>query len=82
MTEREKIHAGVIYQPNDPEIMREQLVYFDKLKVYNDLPHTPMDMRENMLKEMFAEVGENCYVESPSMPTGAGIMSIWEAMYI
>ena len=65
MTEREKIHAGVIYQPNDPEIMREQLVYFDKLKVYNDLPHTPMDMRENMLKEMFAEVGENCYVESP-----------------
>ena len=65
MTEREKIHAGVIYQPNDPEIMREQLVYFDKLKVYNDLPHTPMDMRENMLKEMFAEIGEGCYIEPP-----------------
>ena len=65
MTEREKIHAGVIYQPNDPAIMSEQLVYFDKLKAYNDLPHTPMTMRQNMLPELFAEVGENCYVESP-----------------
>jgi len=45
--------------------MAEQLVYFDKLKAYNDLPHVPMDMREAMLPELFAEVGENCYVESP-----------------
>ena len=65
MTEREKIHSGLIYQPNDPAIMAEQLVYFDKLKAYNDLPHVPMDMREAMLPELFAEVGENCYVESP-----------------
>ena len=65
MTEWEKIHAGVIYQPNDPSIMSEQLVYFDKLKVYNDLPHTPMTQREQMLPQLFAEVGENCYVESP-----------------
>ncbi len=65
MTEREKVHAGVIYQPSDPTIMAEQLVYFDKLKQYNDLPHVPMDMREAMLPELFAEVGEGCYVESP-----------------
>ena len=65
MTEREKIHSGLIYQPNDPSIMAEQLIYFDKLKQYNDLPHVPMDLREAMLKELFAEVGENTYVESP-----------------
>lgn len=65
MTEREKIHSGRIYQPNDPAIMREQLVYFDKVKVYNDLPHIPMEPREAMLREMFAEVGEGTYVESP-----------------
>ena len=65
MTEREKIHAGVIYQPNDPAIMAEQLAYFDKLKQYNDLPHIPMDARQKMLPELFAQVGENCYVESP-----------------
>ena len=65
MTEREKIHAGVIYQPNDPSIMTEQLVYFDLLKQYNELPHSPMSLREEMLPKLFAEVGENCYVESP-----------------
>ena len=65
MTEREKIHSGRIYQPNDPAIMREQLVYFDKVKVYNDLPHIPMEPREAMIREMFAEVGEGTYVESP-----------------
>lgn len=65
MTEREKIHSGRIYQPNDPAIMQEQMVYFDKVKVYNDLPHIPMEPREAMLRELFAEVGEGTYVESP-----------------
>ena len=65
MTEREKIHSGRIYQPNDPNIMAEQLVYFDKVNIYNNLPHSPMDAREAMLREMFAEVGEGTYVESP-----------------
>ena len=65
MEQRDRIHSGELYFPNDPSILEEQLVYFDKLKVYNDLPHTPMDRREAMLRELFAEVGEGCYVESP-----------------
>ncbi len=65
MTEREKIHSGRIYQPNDPAIIQEQMAYFDKVKVYNDLPHIPMEPREAMLRELFAEVGEGAYVESP-----------------
>jgi len=65
MTELEKIHSGNLYQPTDPEIMDRQLICFDKLKAYNDLPHVPMEPRQAMLPELFAEVGENCYVESP-----------------
>ena len=65
MTEREKIHSGMIYQPNDPTVLAEQLVYIDRLKAYNDLPHVPLAAREAMLPELFAEVGENCYIESP-----------------
>ena len=65
MTEREKIHSGNIYQPGDPSIMEEQLVYLDMLKEYNDIPHAQPEKREEMLKKMFAEIGENCYVESP-----------------
>ena len=65
MTEKEKLHSGQIYQPMDESIMREQLVFLDSLREYNELPHVRMDLREAKLKEMFAEVGENCYVESP-----------------
>ena len=65
MTEREKIHSGAIYQPNDPAIMAEQLVYADLLMEYNTIPHSRMDRREALLKKMFAEIGEGCYVENP-----------------
>ena len=65
MTEREKIHSGDIYQPGDPEIMAEQVRYLDMLKEYNAISHLEQDNRDAMLKRMFAEIGENCYVETP-----------------
>lgn len=65
MTEREKIHSGRIYQPMDQEILAEQLAYLDMLKEYNDIPHTQPEKREAMLKKLFADIGENCYIESP-----------------
>lgn len=72
MTEREKIHSGVLYQPRDPDIMAEQLVYLDMLKVYNDTSHLEPEKREAMLKKMFAEIGDNCYIESPFYANWAG----------
>ena len=65
MTEREKIHSGDIYQPGDPAIMAEQMVYADLLMAYNTVPHSQMERREALLKQMFAEIGEGCYVEAP-----------------
>ena len=65
MTEREKIHSGDIYWPNDPDIMAEQLVYCDMLTAYNAIPRVNAQARAEMLKKMFAEIGEGCYVESP-----------------
>lgn len=65
MTEKEKMHSGDIYQPGDPSIMAEQLVYVDKMMEYNATPHSQSGKREALLKELFAEVGENCYVETP-----------------
>ena len=38
MTEREKIHSGKIYWPNDPSIMEEQLAYLDLMDEYNRTP--------------------------------------------
>lgn len=65
MTEREKIHSGVIYQPMDKDILLEQLAYLDKMDAYNAIPRIQMEKRQQMLPELFAEVGENCYIESP-----------------
>ena len=65
MTNKEKMHMGALYDPNDSEIMTEQGVWQDQVDEYNRIPRTRMDLRTAMLQEMFAEIGENCYVESP-----------------
>ena len=65
MTEKEKMHSGQIYQPNDPAIMAEQMVYLDILKDYAAIPHVDQPARFAMLQKMFAEVGEGTYIESP-----------------
>ena len=65
MTEREKIHSGDIYQPMGEEILNEQLIYLDKMDEYNAIPRRFLKKREEMLPELFAEAGENCYIESP-----------------
>ncbi len=65
MTEMEKLHTGEIYQPADPDIARLQAVLMDKLAEYNSLPRTQPEARAAKLREMFAEVGEGCYIESP-----------------
>lgn len=65
MTQLEKIHSGDIYYPSDDEIMKDQLLCLDKLYDFNMTRPTELDKREEMLKEMFAQIGENCYIEPP-----------------
>ena len=65
MTQLEKIHSGNIYNPADDEIMEQQLQCLDKLYDFNMTRPTQLDKREEMLKGMFAEIGENCYIEPP-----------------
>lgn len=65
MTMRDKLHTGELYLPDDDSIMEEQLGYLDKLYDFNMTRPTQLDLREEMLREMFAEIGENCYIEPP-----------------
>ena len=62
---KDKLHTGELYLPNDPEIMEEQTKRLDLLYEFNMTRPTEGSKREAMLKEMFAEIGENCYVEPP-----------------
>lgn len=65
MNMREKLHTGEIYAPMDESIMKEQLKKLDRLYDFNATRPTELDKREEMLKEMFAEIGEGCYIEPP-----------------
>lgn len=62
---KEKMHTGELYLPGDEEIIKEQTVRLDRLYDYNMTRPTETQRRENMLKEMFAEIGEGCYIEPP-----------------
>ncbi len=59
------LHSGELYLPTNPEIMEQQLVCLDKLFAYNQLPPSRQAEKTALLKEMFAEIGEGCYVETP-----------------
>jgi len=61
----EKMHNGELYLPNGEEIMREQLQCLEKLYDFNNTRPTELTKRTEMLKEMFAQIGENCYIEPP-----------------
>ena len=65
MSERDKLHTGALYLPEDDSIMKEQLRYLDRLYDFNQTRPTELDKREALLKEMFAEIGEDCYIEPP-----------------
>ena len=65
MAEKDKLHTGEIYFPNDPEILAQQAVWQDQVMEYNNIPHVQQQRRDALLRQMFAEVGEGCYVETP-----------------
>ena len=65
MTEREKLHSGDIYDPADPQIAEEQRACQEKLYDFNMTRPGQLDLRTAMLKDMFAEIGEGCYIEPP-----------------
>ncbi|MBQ9119317.1 MAG: sugar O-acetyltransferase [Lachnospiraceae bacterium] len=65
MDMKQKMHNGKLYLPTDEEIMKEQLLCLEKLYDYNATRPLELVKREQLLKEMFAEIGENCYIEPP-----------------
>lgn len=65
MTEFEKMHSCSLYLPDGAEIMAEQTKCLEKLYDYNATRPSEGEKRTRLLREMFAEIGENCYIEPP-----------------
>lgn len=64
-TMKERMHTGEIYLPGDDEILEVQFQWLDRLYDYNMTRPTEAAKRQSLLKEMFAEIGDNCYIEPP-----------------
>lgn len=65
MTQKERMKEGRLYDPNDGAIMREQTARAHYLKEYNALGQGDAARMRELMEQMFAEVGENCYIQPP-----------------
>lgn len=67
-----RMHTGELYLPEDDAIMAEQTRCLDRLYEYNATRPTEGKRRQALLQELFAEVGDGCYIEPPFYATWGG----------
>jgi galactoside O-acetyltransferase len=65
MTQRERMDKGLIYDPGDAEIMKEQVACLEYLYDFNATRPSEYKKREELLKNMFGKIGKGCYIEPP-----------------
>lgn len=61
----EKLHSGELYLTGDEDLMKRQAECMELLYDYNATRPGEAEKRGDLLKRMFAEVGENVYIEPP-----------------
>ena len=62
---KEQMHSGELYDPADESIMEEQFDCQELLYEYNQTRPHEQARRTELLCRMFAEIGDNCYIEPP-----------------
>ena len=65
MTQYERMIKGLVYDPLDEEIMKMQFPFQDKLWEFNKLKPSDIEEKQRYMHKVFAECGENCYIELP-----------------
>ena len=62
MGDWEELHSGELYFPGKEEILREQAACLEKLYAFNATRPCESEQRERLLSDMFAQIGEGCYI--------------------
>ncbi|NEW00624.1 sugar O-acetyltransferase [Bacillus megaterium] len=62
---KERIHNQKLYYCNDDSLISEQMSYLELLYIFNHSRPSEQDVRSNILKQLFSEIGEDCYIEPP-----------------
>lgn len=65
MTQYERMVKGLLYDPGDPEILREQAPFADRLWAFNQLRPSDEEAKQAYMHEVFASCGEDSYIELP-----------------
>jgi len=65
MTNRERKEKGLPYRYDDPELLGRQFEYMEILHEFNLTRPSERDRKQRLMKEMFAEIGDNCHIETP-----------------
>ena len=65
MNQKDRLHTGELYVSMDESILEEQFDCLEKQYEYNLTRPHETEKRQALLKDMFAEMGENCYIEPP-----------------
>lgn len=62
---KERMENGYLYLSDDSDLLLEQAEYLELLYDYNQTRPKETEKRQKILKELLAEVGEDCYIEPP-----------------
>ena len=65
MTEKEKSHAGQLYQPGDAELVADRAETVKKLYDYNNLHPLDTEKRAAAIRTILGKTGKSCVVEQP-----------------
>lgn len=65
MTEKEKSHAGMLYQPGDPQLAADRDETVKKLYDYNHIHPLNREERQAAIGKILGSAGKNCIVEQP-----------------
>ncbi len=60
-----RMEEGRLYSPEDESILKEQTQCLLQLYRFNTTRPDEPEKRKELLSEMFAEIGEGCYIEPP-----------------
>lgn len=61
----DRMKKGLLYDPCVEELAREQFPLMDRLWEFNQLKPSDIEKKTKYMKEVFAECGDNCYIELP-----------------
>lgn len=65
MTQRERMEAGLVYDPRDKALMEEQEMRLEKMYDFNATRPSEGEKRQKLMKEVLGSMGEGCYIEPP-----------------